>query len=82
MVSRFFFPVSLCVIVLLLLGIFRLKDETAATRARVQTLDQAVADERDAQAILRAETQYLARPSRADAPSLNAPSPPDAEPTP
>lgn len=74
MFSRWFFPVSLCVIILLLLGIFRLKDETAATRAAVERLDQAVAAERDAQAILRAETQYLARPNRDAPPSSDPPS--------
>ena len=79
MIARWFVPLSVGLIIVLLLGIFRLKDEAATTREAVHKLEQAVAAERDAQAILRAETQYLARPGRTDAPQ---PEPPPPEPAP
>lgn len=83
-VVRWFVPLSIALIAVLLVGVFRLKEEAGVTRASVNDLKAEVSAERDAQAVLRAETQYLARPARTDAanavtdplgPSPLAPSP-------
>lgn len=62
--NRWYVPVSLAVIAVLLLGLFRVKDEAGAGHATVRGLERDLAAARATQAELEAERQLLESPAR------------------
>lgn len=74
--QRWVLPLGLLVIAALVLGVFKVKDETGEARRTVRSLEAAVAQEKENAAVLRAEAQYLESPQR-----LEAETEPPAEPS-
>jgi hypothetical protein len=79
--ARWFVPISLALIAVLLIGVFRVKDESAAAARSVRALEAEVAAAREERAVLKAETQYLESPARLEALTGQAPPNPATEPS-
>jgi hypothetical protein len=65
--SRWFVPLCLGLIAVMLIGVFRVKDESADAARAVRALEAEVAAARQERAVLKAETQYLQSPARLEA---------------
>jgi hypothetical protein len=61
---KLYAPLALLVIAALLIGVFRVKDESAATAQTVHRLEAEAAAEQERRALLQAEKQYLESPAR------------------
>lgn len=80
--DRWYVPVSLAVIAVLILGLFRVKDEAGEAHSTVRGLEREVAAERAKQTELKAEVQYLESPARLEKLLEDAPKSATQEPKP